>query len=565
MNPSQVRRPLTAVAAALALASACAVPARADDPPPPDLSSSTVSCRPENAAGPGAPGTTRPGDDVVCVLTVRVTGPQIAFTVTGDMSIPPGTVYDPLPNAQGAPFPAGQPTRVDFGPSLLGFTTPGQPKTASVRFRIGEDAEPDATIQAVAHVRDPAAGELTMVSNVLTVMPQPADLQPSSTRCANADPAATLIHAGDTVECAFRLAAKAKREDAVGVMVSAPIPKDGAWAAGGNESFQLGGYFTWLTASVLPDGAGAPGTVPSGGTAGPLRFRFTVDPNAAGGTTIFVNGQVSWTNALSRTLGSLGLGAAPLTIAPGPARLTGSALGCVDLSGAPLVPGDALFCTASVAAAAGHEDAMDVGGFADIPALTVAGSAVLDPSGPRIPFDGGQLGAIKAGTARSVSYTLKVTDGARPGNVVVPTAQVAGTSTPSGVPITQRLTAATFVVGVKPGPAAAAGAVVSPAAAAATAAKSAAATKDPKICGSRRVVTVNVKPPKRARWKSVTFSYAKKTVKGKKAGGKTGAFRARLVFQGLPKGALKVSITGVTTKGKKIRAARTYTLCAKKK
>jgi hypothetical protein len=377
---------------------------------------------------------------------------------------------------------------------------------------------------------------------------------------------ATLIRAGDTVECAFMLAAKAKREGAVGVTVSAPIPANSAWAAGGNESFQLGGYFTWLTGSVLPAGGGAPGTVPPGGAAGPLRFRFTVDANATGGTTIFVNGQVSWTNALSRTVGSLGLGAAPLTIAPGPARLTGSALGCVDLSGAPLVPGDTLFCTANVAAAAGHEDAMDVGGFADIPALTVAGSAALDPSGLRIPFDGGQLGAIKAGTARSVSYTLKVTDSALPGNVIVPTAQVAGTSTPSRAPIAQRLTAGTFVVGVKPGPAAAAGAVVSPAAAGApAAAKSAAATKDPKICGSRRVVTVNVKPPKRARWKSVTFSYAKKTVKGKKAGGKTGGFRARLVFQGLPKGALKVSITGVTTKGKKIRAARTYTLCAKKK
>jgi hypothetical protein len=65
----------------------------------------------------------------------------------------------------------------------------------------------------------------------------------------------------------------------------------------------------------------------------------------------------------------------------------------------------------------------------------------------------------------------------------------------------------------------------------------------------------------------VTFSFAKKSVKGSKAPGskgRKGYFRARLVFQGLPKGALKVSIAGVTTRGKTVRGTRTYNLCAKK-
>jgi hypothetical protein len=88
------------------------------------------------------------------------------------------------------------------------------------------------------------------------------------------------------------------------------------------------------------------------------------------------------------------------------------------------------------------------------------------------------------------------------------------------------------------------------------------------ICGSRRVVTVNVRPPKGRRWKAVTFSFAKKSVTGRRAPGtlgKKGYFRARLVFQGLPKGPLKVSIKGVTTRGRTVRTSRTYNLCTKRR
>ena len=87
------------------------------------------------------------------------------------------------------------------------------------------------------------------------------------------------------------------------------------------------------------------------------------------------------------------------------------------------------------------------------------------------------------------------------------------------------------------------------------------------VCGSRRVVTVNVRPPEGRHRKTVTFAFAKKSVTGTKATGglgRKGYFRARLVFQGLPKGPLKVAITGVTTRGRTVRSARSYLLCAKK-
>jgi hypothetical protein len=56
--------------------------------------------------------------------------------------------------------------------------------------------------------------------------------------------------------------------------------------------------------------------------------------------------------------------------------------------------------------------------------------------------------------------------------------------------------------------------------------------------------------------------------KGKKAKGRRGRrgdYTARLVFKGLPRGKLKVSITGTTTRGKKkVKRSRTYNLCVKR-
>jgi hypothetical protein len=153
--------------------------------------------------------------------------------------------------------------------------------------------------------------------------------------------------------------------------------------------------------------------------------------------------------------------------------------------------------------------------------------------------------------------------------VIVPTAVVSGRSVPSGGDVTQALQAAPLVVGVRGAAAAPAGA--RPAASGGAAVVAAATTGKPRgpvICASRRVVTVNVRPPKGRHWKAVTFAFAKKTVKGKKATGaqgKKGYYRARLVFQGLPKGPLKVAITGTTRQGRKVTSSRTYQLCAPKK
>lgn len=544
MDPSQVRRPLIAAVAALALASACATPAHAD---PADLSYSTLNCVAVN-------GTTRPGDLVQCMLTARVLGPGNANAVTADVSIPPTTVYDPPPFAQGDPDDPLNPTSIHFGTVVLGLMNPGFPKPATIRLRVAPDAAPGLPIAPVAQLRNGTEPDLVLTAGALTVMPQPAELDASTTVCADAgDPP---LRAGDAMDCEFRLANAAHRENAVGVTVSAAIPRGTSWAAGGNESFHTPVAITWMP-SALPDG------VKSGTSAPPLRFRLVIDPGLIGGTSIFVNGTASWQNDLSGLYGSLALGAPNIVVAPGPAVLTGSTLGCVDLDAAPLLAGDTLFCTLTVAAAAGHEGVTDVVASAAVPAGATAGSPT-DAAGLRIPFEPSSFGTIAAGSAKPVSYKLRVADGAQVGNVVVPTAQVAARSTPSGDPVAHTLAAGPYVVGTRVPPPASPAAVAAAAATAAAIAAAAPPVRASSICASRRVVVVNVKPPRGKHWRSVSFAYAKKTVKGKRSGSK-GVFRARLVFQGLPKGPLKVAVTGVTTKGKKVRSSRTYNLCTKKR
>jgi hypothetical protein len=210
---------------------------------------------------------------------------------------------------------------------------------------------------------------------------------------------------------------------------------------------------------------------------------------------------------------------------------------------------------------AGYEDLADATGSAAVPALT---SAVTPADGTgRIPLVG-VAGTIAAGTVRTATFRLRVAAGAVAGNVIVPTAVVSGRSTPSGEAVSQPLQGTPLVVGTRP-----AAAVVKPAgtvAAAAAPATPATPARGTVICGSRRTVVVNVKPPAGKRWKAVTFAFGKTSVKGKKAAGtrgKKGYFTARLVFQGLPKGELKVAVKGVTTKGRTVRSTRTYHLCTK--
>lgn len=522
----------------------------------PDLSLSRLSCHPENAIPP-LQGSTRPGDYVVCQLKAANLSSTIAYAVTAEISIPPTTTYAPLPNAQGIPLPADAPTKVYFDTTKLGLIDYANPKPATIRLKVAAGAAPGAPIQPVATVMDPAAPTYVTEANLLSVMPQRADLSPTDTTCAKAAPVGDgKLRPGDTLDCTFRVENMALREDAVDVSLNAGIPNGTERVPGGNESLVFGPNMTWYS-SVLPDGA------PSGVVAAPeLRTRLHILPTTLGGTVLYVTGTLSWKNALSGDLDSIGVGSRAIPITPGPASLTASTLACADDDGPPLVANDLVNCTVVVRPAAGHEDLADAAGGGDVVALT----------GPVTPVGGdgriglvGVSGTIAAGSSKSATYRLRVSADAVQGNVIVPTALVTGRSADSGDAVSQPLIGNTLVVGVKPTTAPAK--TTTPAGTVAAVGTTTSTTsRAPVICGSRRVVVVNVKPPKGRKWKSVTFTFAKKTVKGKKATGtrgKKGYYTARLVFQGLPKGELKVAVKGVTTKGKTVKSSRTYHLCTK--
>jgi hypothetical protein len=540
---SRVRSSLVGCVAACALLlSVGGGAARADDPP--DLSYSSLACVP-------LAGTTRAGDLVLCTLNARVIGAN-ALAVTADISIPDSTVYAPDAFAQGTPNDPLHPTSVHFGSVVLGLMNPGFPKPAPIRLRVADDADAGDPIVPVARLRDGATPDTTITAPDLRVQPMPADLSPSTVGCV--DLTGSPPRPGDTLECTIQLTGLTHRENATGVRVTTALPHGTTWAAGGNETSHSAGEVVWES-STMPDG------VVAGGSAPPLRFRVVVDPGLLGGTAVFVNAYATWTNALSGQPGSRNLAATALYLAPGPAVLTPSTLVCNDEDGPPLLAQDLIGCTVNVRPAAGHEDLADASASAPVPALTGAVSAT--DGGGRIPLPD-IFGTIPAGAARAGSYRLRVAADAVAGNVIVPTALVTGRSTPSGVAVSQPLLGNALVVGERP--AAVPVKVAQPAVVAAASTPTAART--PVICGSRRVVTVNVRPPKGKHWKAVTFAFSTKSVKGKKATGslgKKGYFRARLVFQGLPKGPLKVAIKGVTKQGKTVKRSRTYNLCTPKR
>jgi hypothetical protein len=506
----------------------------------PDFTLSRLTCAPADGTR------TRPGDDVRCRFGVTLLE-GFADEVTADVALSPGLVYDPtLPiNLPGMLDTTTTPPHIHFGTSVLGFFSGGFTKTVSFQARIADDgtAAPGDAIAPIATIHTISGPDTVILPNVLTVAPPPADLQPSTLTCTdlNGDP----LRPADTVQCVVRLANLPMKEDAVGVMAQVPVPLNAAWAGGGNESFHTPSMITFGPSAI-------PGGVESGAPPGAdLTFRLTV-ADVPAGSTIFPYAAVTYSNALSQELGSHTVFGPALVTAPGPAVLTASTLRCVDVDGGALYAGDTVDCTLTATDAPGHEDVADLAGTAAVPTWTTPAGGTTAPV----------FGSLASGTSRSAGFRLRVADDAPPGTRVAPTAQLRGRSVGTGVAVTHALEAPPLIVAARP-PAAAAAAgpgVASPVAGVATPAK----VTPGRICASRRVVVVNVRPPKGRRWRSLTATFAGRRVTGRRTG-KTGYFRARLVFQGLPKGRITVKLAGVTTRGRTVRSTRTYTLCATKK
>src|SRR3954470_24726051 len=111
--------------------------AAADVPPPADLGKSTLEC------AALVNGEARPGDDVLCRLSVDVvTG--FGYDATADITVPANTTYDPLAqrNSQGGRNDLTPPAGVNYRTSKLGCLTAGHAKTVHIHLHIRPDAIP---------------------------------------------------------------------------------------------------------------------------------------------------------------------------------------------------------------------------------------------------------------------------------------------------------------------------------------------------------------------------------------------------------------------------------------
>jgi hypothetical protein len=546
---SRGRCALIAVVAWTSLSGALAVvPAGAATP---DFSLSTLVCAPRNGF------TTRPGDEVACRLTVMLTD-GFAEGVTVDVAVPPTTTYDPvdIDNTTGTLDASTTPVRVRYGTTTFGFFAAAFPKTISMVYDITATAVPGDPIRPVATISTAADGVVaTVLANPLIVTPPPASLTPSTLVCDDLD--GELVRPGDVLACTLQLRNQALREDAETPLVTVPIPAGTAWAPGGNETSHSATQIVWGP-GALPDGVRSGAT-----TTPPLTFRLVVG-EVPGGTKLVAYANALYSNAQSHALGSANVISDQLTVAPGAGVLTSSALTCADADGLPLYAGDLVRCTLTVADAAGRQDVDDVTATAPVPAATTLADA---PTQPAATFAPASFGTIAAGDRRAVSYALRVDPSATPGTTIAATASVRARSTQTATRVGVDVAAPRLVVAARPVAASSAGGPSAAAAGAAATAGLKPGAGASRICASRRVVTVNVRPPTGRRWKSVRFAFATKSITGARAPGaqgRKGYFRARLVFQGLPKGPLKVAITGVTTRGRTVRSARSYLLCAKK-
>jgi hypothetical protein len=533
------------LAAALAVSVAAAPSAGAID-----FSDSQATCKPTNGA------TARVGDFVDCDVLVDVAGGN-GLAVTADTTVPAHVTFDPSleENMQLTQPDPGHPGNLHADELQLGFMSPGFRKLVRARFQVAAGAQPYDPIQMSWLLHDPGSPDATITSNVVPVTPPPADLTPSTMTCDDVN-GGTLLP-GEQVQCQVQLVDKAQHEDATNVNAQTVLPLGKTTAtAPQNESFRTDDNNLFWLPFFFPDG------VKSGPPMAPLmKFGFTVADTTPGGTTLTPLATILYKNALSQISGAQSVFASLVT-APGPAILTDSSLTCTDTDAAPLLPGDTVLCSLTVTDAAGRENVENLTGVAPPPAATHAADGKVDGQGG-IPLWADKAGKVVAGAFTTTTYKLRVDDGTPAGTKIVATAHVDGTSVPTQTPVAHDVTAKPLTVAKRDVPAA----VAPPATAASAPAATPAATpaRNPRLCYSRRKITINVAPPAKTRWKSVTLKFAKKTVKAKRLKqNRFGTFRAIVTFYGLPKGPLTVSIVAKTTNGKTVRRSRHYRLCTKK-
>jgi hypothetical protein len=178
-------------------------------------------------------------------------------------------------------------------------------------------------------------------------------------------------------------------------------------------------------------------------------FHVTAGPGLAAGTAIAVPGDIVAVGDLDAVTDQKAVTSPDLLISPLVADLATSAVGCSDVNGATLLPGELVSCQLDVVNTLGHEDAASVAA-----SLAVTGATWLlggSNTGPgSTSFSATDIGAVAAGASKSVSATFAVPTTAFGGALVTATGFIAGLSSPSSSSIFLSKFATSLVVSAGP-------------------------------------------------------------------------------------------------------------------
>jgi hypothetical protein len=179
-------------------------------------------------------------------------------------------------------------------------------------------------------------------------------------------------------------------------------------------------------------------------------FHVTAGPGLAAGTPISISADITAVGDLDGATDEQAASSPALLVSALVADLADSTVGCSDVNGATLLPGDVVSCQLDVVNAVGHEDAASVSA-----SLAIGGATWLlggSNTGPgTTSFGETDLGAVAAGGSKSASATFVVPTTALGGALVTATGLIAGLSTPSSSAIFLSRFGTSLVV--SPGPA----------------------------------------------------------------------------------------------------------------
>lgn len=268
----------------------------------------------------------------------------------------------------------------------------------------------------------------------------PPDISASSIDCVDSDGGA--LRNGDDLACNLTAAMATGTENA-NIIATVTLPGNVGFASAAPPATYD------IPTRVITFGEQALGLTFSPQT-NSVGFHVTAGPGLAAGTPISISANITAVGDLDGVTDEQTVNSPAVLVSALAADLADSAVGCSDVNGGTLLPGELVSCQLDVVNAIGHEDATSVSA-----SLAIGGAAWLlggDNTGPgSTSFGDSDLGAVAAGGSKSVSATFAVPTTALGGALVTATGLIAGLSTPSSSPIFLSRFGASLVVA--PGPA----------------------------------------------------------------------------------------------------------------